>query len=282
LTGTGGRAPAAGADTVFFLSDYGRGDEFVGVVHAVLRRMAPAAVVIDLCHEVAPFDVAAGAGTLARAYPHLGPGVVLAVVDPGVGGRRRAVVVEVPAGTGPHWLVGPDNGLLWPAIRAASGAVRAVELPAPAPPGSATFDGRDRFAPAAAALCGGADPADLGPTVEVASLARLGEPVVEVAGAPGGRRRLRAEVTWVDRFGNAQLSAPGDLVPPTVGGVSVGVGDGGGPLRRLRRVRAFSDLEPGEAGVLVDANGRLALVVREGSAADEFKVAAGSAVEAVW
>ena len=103
---------ATGPDTVFFLSDYGTRDEFAGVVRAVLRRLAPAAVVIDLTHEVPPFDVAAGARTLLRALPHLGPGVVLAVVDPGVGSARRGVAIEAASDGGPSFFVGPDNGLL--------------------------------------------------------------------------------------------------------------------------------------------------------------------------
>jgi S-adenosylmethionine hydrolase len=278
LTGPGPGAPA-GADTVFFLSDYGRGDEFVGVVHAVLRRLAPGAAVIDLVHDLPPFDVRAAARALTRALPHLGPGVVLAVVDPGVGGARRAVVVELAAGPGPRLLVGPDNGLLWPAAEAGGGPARAVELaPGDRP---STFDGRDVLAPAVAALCQGADPASLGRPADPASLVTLADPVAEQGEAADGRRWLRAEVTWVDRFGNAQLAAAGDLVPPTVGELAVAA-PAGGPPRPLRRVGAFSDLAPGEAGVLVDANGRLALVVREGSAAATLGVSAGTVVEAVW
>ena len=101
-------------DTVFFLSDYGTRDEFAGVVRAVLRRLAPAATVIDLTHEVPPFDVAAGARALARSIPHLGDGVVLGVVDPGVGSARRCVALRV-VGERQRFFVGPDNGLLLPA-----------------------------------------------------------------------------------------------------------------------------------------------------------------------
>ena len=108
---------------MFFLSDYGTADEFVGVVHAVLHRLAPSAPVIDLGHQIPPFDVAAAAALLVRAGPHLGPGVVLAVVDPGVGTDRRGVAVELPPG-GPTWLVGPDNGLLLPLAEARCGPRR--------------------------------------------------------------------------------------------------------------------------------------------------------------
>ena len=273
-------APRTGADTVFFLSDYGRTDEFVGVVHAVLRRLAPESLVIDLSHEVAPFSVEAGAQLLLRALPHLGRGVVLAVVDPGVGGARRGVVVEVAEGSGPTWFVGPDNGLLWPAIEAQGGAMRVIELATPVDPGSATFDGRDLFAPAVAGLCRGEPASDLGPLVDPGSLVGLDLHQPSVQEGPDGRRRVRAGVTWVDRFGNAQLSTSGALLPSSVTEVTVVAG--AGASRPLRRVRAFAGLARGEAGVLIDANGRLALVVREGSAAAELGLGVGSEVEVVW
>jgi S-adenosylmethionine hydrolase len=280
LTPTAAGPPEAGADTVFFLSDYGRRDEFVGVVHAVLRRLAPGAAVVDICHEVAPFSVAAGAAMLARSLPHLGPGVVLAVVDPGVGGPRRCVVVEAGPGSGPRWFVGPDNGLLWPSVQARGGAVSVTELANPPAEAAATFDGRDVLAPAVAALCRGEPPNSLGRAVDPGSLVRIDEPAAELVDEAGGGRRLISVVTWVDRFGNAQLSADGALLPSTVGELTVHL-TGSAP-RRLRRVRAFSDLCPQEAGVLVDANGRLALVVREGSAAAELGLSQGAPVEAVW
>src|SRR6202046_3429733 len=99
--------------TVFFLSDFGTEDEFAGVVHAVIVARAPGTTVIDLTHHIPPFDVRAGSHALVRAAPHLGPGVVLAVVDPGVGTERRGLCVPVtPPGNGPTFFVGPDNGLL--------------------------------------------------------------------------------------------------------------------------------------------------------------------------
>ncbi|MGH9269208.1 MAG: SAM-dependent chlorinase/fluorinase, partial [Acidimicrobiales bacterium] len=102
-------------DTISFLSDYGLDDEFVGVVKSVIRGLAPAATVIDITHGVAPYDVRAGALALVRSVEYLAAGVVLAVVDPGVGTDRRAVAVEVGE-AGESVLVGPDNGLLAPAV----------------------------------------------------------------------------------------------------------------------------------------------------------------------
>jgi S-adenosylmethionine hydrolase len=268
-------------DTVFFVSDYGRTDEFVGVVHAVLRRLAPHARVIDLTHDVPAFDVRAGSATLARALPHLGPGVVLAVVDPGVGGPRRGVVVELAPQSreaeGPRWFVGPDNGLLTPALDPGDRIAAASVLASPA--GSATFDGRDVFAPAAAALCAGAAPDSLGSPVDPSGLCRLPGRVVELGTDEIGRHHLTTEVTWVDHFGNVQLAGVADLVPLSVTSVKVGVPT---PARSVARVRTFGDLRSGEAGLLTDANSCLALVVNRGSAAEHFGLVAGSTVELVW
>ncbi len=248
---------AASSPAVHFLSDYGLVDEFVGVVHAVLHRAAPGVPVIDLTHGVPAFDVAAGAATLARCAPSLGAGVVLAVVDPGVATDRRAVAVRVgapPAG-GPGWLVGPDNGLLVPLADRLGGA-RGVRLLRTA---GSTFDGRDVFAPAAAHLVTGGDPADLGPELAAGDLVRP-------APAPAGRvegAQLVTSVAHVDTFGNVGLSArPGALAGLGLGpGATVAVAVGPSDPVPARWVTAFGDLAAGELGLLVDADGCLALVL---------------------
>ena len=116
-------------DTITFLSDYGLVDEFVGVVHSVVRSIAPEVGIVDLTHGITPYDVRGGGLALARATSYLCPGVVLGVVDPAVGTSRRAIAVEV--GDGASVLVGPDNGLLAPAVALCGGATRAVELDQP-------------------------------------------------------------------------------------------------------------------------------------------------------
>lgn len=270
-------SPAPGIPaTVWFLSDYGLRDEFVGVCRAAARRAAPGVDVVDLTHLIAPFDVAGGAEALARSMPHLGPGAVLAVVDPGVGGDRRGVVVEVAPGDGPRWLVGPDNGLLMRAADLAGGPLTAWRLRS-VPGPSVTFDGRDLFAPAAARLCAGASPAALGDRLDPGLLVRLAPPVVEA-----WPNRLRTEVTWVDRFGNVQLAATADLGPVPGAAVGLAVADRPGASWEARRVAAFCDLEGDELGVVADANGRLALARREGSAAAVVDAAAGDVVELQW
>src|SRR5690606_23664863 len=187
-------------DTITFLSDYGTGDEFVGVVHSVIRSIAPHVTVVDLTHEVPPYDVRAGSLTLGRAAQYLCPGVVLAVVDPGVGTDRRGVAIEV--GGGQSYLVGPDNGLLASAVAMSGGATAAVELANPElqlPAPGATFAGRDIFAPAAAHLCNGVALDELGPAIDPLHLLPGLIPIPR--DADDG---LAAEVLWVDRFGNCQ------------------------------------------------------------------------------
>jgi S-adenosylmethionine hydrolase len=292
--------------TVFFLSDFGTEDEFAGVVHAVIAARAPGTTVIDLTHHIPPFDVRAGSHALVRAVPHLGPGVVLGVVDPGVGTVRRGIVVEVslPAG-GTLYFVGPDNGLLVAAAEAAGEApiARVVELHAeasqhPAERG-ATFDGRDVFAPAAAALCAGARLGQMGEPVEPSSLVRLLGGVVERGRLGDGRSCLRAEVTWVDHFGNLQLAATvADArvagLPPA-GSIELLPRTGsdreypdGWPRSlvpdgvQLRYVTAYGELKQGEFGLLVDANGHLAVVAGEASAAHWLNVIAGELLVLAW
>jgi S-adenosyl-L-methionine hydrolase (adenosine-forming) len=320
--GPPGRRRSSGADehrqddrsqAVYFLSDYGTDDEFVGVVHVVLHRLAPSVPVIDLGHRVPPFDIAAGAAALVRCAPYLGAGVVLAVVDPGVGTGRRGVAVEV-AGAGPRWLVGPDNGLLEPLARTLGGADRVVELRPGAlrptwwlaQPEGRTFDGRDLFAPAAAHLAVGVPASELGRDADPESLVPL---VTDRAPgvAPDGARTIDVPVTWIDRFGNVQLGAgaaeldaiglitggtasvavPGPVpaVDPAPSeraqsepGLSGWALSGWASSGRARRVDAFAALGDGELGLMIDGNGRVALVLREASAARRLLLGAGDIV----
>jgi len=267
---------AAGFDTVSFLSDYGLADEFVGVVKAVIRAIAPAAKVIDVSHEVAPHDVRAGSLVLARSIQYLPPGVVLAVVDPGVGTSRRALAVEVGGDDGPDdrsVLIGPDNGLLAPAVALAGGARRAValtneewHLAAPGP----TFAGRDIFGPAAAHLCAGVE------------LDELGEPVDPFTLVPGliplsreEKGGVEGEVLWVDRFGNAQLNIGPDEIDTMGSPIVVRIGE---RTRSAARVSSFAELSTGQVGLVVDSYGLLAVALDQRSAAAELALGPGDLV----
>ena len=255
-------------DTISFLSDFGTTDEFVGVVKAVVRDLAPHVTMIDLTHDVPPFDVRAGALTLARCISYVPAGIVLAIVDPGVGTDRRAVAVEVADGAG--IVLGPDNGLLGPAVALTGGAERAVVLTNDeyhlASPG-ATFAGRDVFAPVAAHLCNGVDLADLGESIDPTLLLPSVIPLPRIEGSS-----LVCEALWIDRFGNVQLNVgPDDLSgawgPDWGDRVRVRFGE---HVRSMVVVPSFAAIPPGAPGLVVDSYGMLALALDRFSAAAEL------------
>lgn len=259
-------------DTVSFLSDYGRTDEFVGVVHSVIRHVCPAATVVDITHDVAPFDVRGGGLTLARSAQYLCPGVVLAVVDPGVGSARRAVAVEV--GDGASVLVGPDNGLLAPAVAMVGGATRAVSLTnseyhLPVP-GGPLFDGRDVFAPVAGYLCLGVPLDELGEEIDPAGMLPGVMPVAREE--DGG---VVAEVLWVDRYGNVQLNVDPDELDALGSHFELRLSSG---RRSARRAHHFGEVTAGSIGLVTDSYGLVALVADRASAAEDLGVVAGDEV----
>ena len=269
--------PGRGYDTISFLSDYGHDDEFVGVVHSVIAAIAPHARVVDVAHGIAGCNVRAGGLALARAAPYLMPGVVLAVVDPGVGTDRRPVAVEV--GEGASVLVGPDNGLLAPAVALVGGASRAVELTSTEHRLDAwtelgsTFDGRDVFAPAAAHLCCGVPLSELGPAIDPATMT---PGMLPVSHRDGGD--LVAEVLWVDRFGNCQLNVePTELDDLAADGSPLQV-VAGDDLRTAERARAYSEVHAGRVGLITDSTGLVSLALPQQSAADHLGLREGAEV----
>src|SRR5919107_1326696 len=166
---------------VTFLSDYGYEDDFVGVCHAVIARLAPDARIIDLSHGLPRHQVRPAALALRNALPYTPPGVHLAVVDPEVGAERRAVALRTAEDD--RLLVGPDNGLLLPAAERFGGVVEAVEIsssPWRLEPVSATFHGRDLFAPVAARLALGEALADAGTPMSPGELVLLELPAATV------------------------------------------------------------------------------------------------------
>jgi S-adenosyl-L-methionine hydrolase (adenosine-forming) len=256
---------------ITFLSDYGLADEFVGVVHGVIARLAPEARVIDLGHGIPRQDVLAGALALERALPFVPAGVHLAVVDPEVGARRRAVALRTAEED--RILVGPDNGLLMAAAKRFGGGVEAVEIsrsPWRLEPVSATFHGRDVFAPVAARLAAGEALAAAGDPIETGDLVPLER--------PRPRREddgtIVAHVVGVDGYGNLLLDAGHDDVRESLRlGRPVRVRD-----RRATFVRTFADVEAGALLLYEDASRSLAIAVNSGDAATDLGLVPGDEV----
>ncbi|HEU5156954.1 MAG TPA: SAM-dependent chlorinase/fluorinase [Streptosporangiaceae bacterium] len=258
---------------ITFLTDYGLEDGFVAACHGVVARLSPSTLVIDITHLVPPGDVRRGAAVLAQTVPYLPAGVHVAVVDPGVGTKRRAIALDA----GEHVLVGPDNGVLSWAAQSAHGPRRAYELTNAKlwlEPLSATFHGRDVFAPVAARLANGLDISAVGEEIALDTLVTLPQPTRRVrdGGAEG-------EVLTVDRFGNIQLSiAAADLD-------RLGVRSGTAITVTLGRRRlsvpfreTFGSVPAGELVAYLDSAGCVALAVNGGNAAQRLGLPPGAHV----
>jgi hypothetical protein len=263
---------------ISFLSDFGLADEFVGVVHGVLAKLAPESRVIDVGHATPRGDVRAAALSLTRSIQYLPEGVALVVVDPGVGSERKALAVE----TGWGYFVGPDNGVLSPAVAMMGGASTMVSIENPEamiPSPGATFHGRDVFAPAAALLAAGeASIEELGPVLGPHAVQPLLLPLPETKGTS-----VTGEAWWVDRFGNVETNiGPDDLAEVDLAPGSVVVVKVGASLHSIPWVSAYSDVSSGELLLHVDSAGLIAIAVRDGAADEELNLASGVAVTLTW
>ena len=254
---------------IVFCTDYGLGDEFVGVCHGVMQRIAPGVRVIDLTHAIGRQDVLQGALVLGRAAAYMpDDAVYVAVVDPGVGSDRAEIAVETGSGA---LLVGPDNGLLSMAWAALGGPARAVSIASEGvllQPVSKTFHGRDIFAPAAAHLAAGMRLDELGPPLEVGELETLELPGPMVA--PG---KIGARVMGVDGFGNVQLNLGAAEIEHAGLGDLLLVAGRPAPL-----VAVFSDVPEQAMAAIIDSQGFLAVVVNQGSAASLLGLRPGATV----
>ena len=259
---------------ITFLTDFGLGDDFVGTCHGVMKRIAPEVQIIDITHGISPQGVLQGALTLANTLPFMPVGVHLAVVDPGVGGARRALALRDREG---RVHVGPDNGLLIPAAEKLGGIAEAHELTNPEyalESVSRTFHGRDLFSPAAAHLALGLALAELGPPIDPEALARLDVPQPEV-----GHTRINCTVLAVDRFGNVQLNLErshldaAGVVPGTRIELQVGT-------ERYFAVaaRTFADARRGDIILYEDAYRNLSIAISGGNAAAMFGASEGQSI----
>jgi S-adenosyl-L-methionine hydrolase (adenosine-forming) len=259
---------------ITFLTDFGLQDDFVGTCHGVIATIAPDARVIDVTHGVRPGHVLQGALVLANTLPYMPAGVHLAVVDPGVGGSRRALALRDGEG---RLYVGPDNGLLLPAAERFGGVVEAHELANAEyslQPVSRTFHGRDLFSPAAAHLAAGVELEKLGPPVGPEELVRLELPQLEV-----GQNRLRAVAVMVDRFGNVALNLRREHLEHAelAAGARVELTCHGDRFYAVF-ARTFGDAPRGSLILYEDSYGSLALAVSRGSAAQLLRVEEGGEI----
>jgi S-adenosylmethionine hydrolase len=255
---------------IAFLTDFGLQDDFVGTCHGVIARIAPDARVIDVTHGIAPQAVLQGALVLHNTIPYMPLGVHLAVVDPDVGGTRRAIAVRTRDG---RTFVGPDNGLL-PVAADEIGIEAAHELVDPRfrlQDVSRTFHARDVFAPAAAHLAAGVEISELGPQIDPAELVRVSVPEPEV-----GQTQIGATVLGVDRFGNVATNVRREHVD------ALGLTSGDRVEIRLTLDRyyalvaeTFADAQPGELILYEDSYGFVTLAISRGNAARLTGVGAG-------
>jgi S-adenosylmethionine hydrolase len=252
---------------VTLTTDFGTTDPFVGIMKGVLATRAPGVPVVDVTHGIPPQDVRAGALVLRQSAPFFPPGTIhVAVVDPGVGGARRPLCVA----TARACFVGPDNGLL--SLAAAADGVRCIVEPTDPrcmlSPRSATFHGRDVFAPVAAALATGTPPESLGPPVT--DMVRLALPEAAIAGD-----ELRGEVIYVDHFGNLVTNIRADQLGGFTGAaVSVTIRDASVPGVAV----SYASTRPGEVVAVVNSWDLLEVAVRDGSARDVLGAGVGDAV----
>lgn len=243
---------------ITLLTDFGTADGYVAEMKGVLLSSAPEAQVVDLSHDIPPHDIEAARLAVARYWRRFPAGTIhVVVVDPGVGSDRQAIAVHSDG----RFLVGPDNGVLSPALLLSD--ARAVSLPVHTD-AAPTFHGRDVFAPAAAALARGAAIESLGAWAGDPVIRRTPEPVRE----PDGW--LRGEVIVIDRFGNAVTN----LVGAHVGAVRIGAHEI--PLRRT-----YAEVPPGEALALIGSSGLIEIAVRDGNAATTLGIGRGAPVHAL-
>src|SRR5271157_4082235 len=258
---------------VTFTSDFGLSDPFAGIMRGVVLNIHPETTVVDICHAVASFDVLEGAWTIAQAYRFFPPRTVhVVVVDPGVGGTRRPIIVE----TDDYIFVAPDNGVLT-LVEAREPKFTVRHITAERyflQPVSQTFHGRDVFAPLAGWLSKGVAPAEFGP--EISDYVRLPLPAVERV----GDNHLRGVVLKVDKFGNLITNISEQDAPALFGtsspAVSILICE---TIARLRH--SYAEGEDGEVFAIVGSSGYLEIAVRQESAADKLGAGAGTPVELV-
>jgi len=248
-------------------TDFGTSDHFAGTMKGVILSIRPAAQIVDITHEVQPFEIADGAFIIAQTYRYFPKGTIhVVVVDPGVGSTRRPLLAEIAG----HYFVAPDNGILSMVFGAAKAKVWHVTNERYfLHPLSRTFHGRDVFAPVAAHLASGIRPAQFGKRVEDYLRLTFAEPV------SGGKNNWAGTILKVDHFGNLATNLHIDQFAD-IKTRAFELKIGGQALSRL--ALTFTECEPGEVFVIVGSSGYLEIASNQGSAAQALGCGAGTPV----
>ena len=252
---------------ITLLTDFGCHDGYVGIMKGVIAGVCPAARIIDLTHAIPPQNIMAARFTLLSAYTYFPQGTIhTVVVDPGVGTERRAIAIQTPTG----YLVGPDNGVLSGVIDR-EGAIAAVSLTKPdywrTKTPSATFHGRDIFAPVAAHLAAGISISDLGTAIELDSLVQIAMPKPIIAAST-----VTGHVQHIDQFGNIVTTIPAEMAHQGLGTLKIGAVEV--PLRKT-----YGNVARGQALAVVGSHGWIEIAVNGSSAQQRFCLAIGDAVQ---
>lgn len=260
-----------GVPVLSLLTDFGTRDGYVGALKGTVLRLAPGTQLVDLSHEIAPGDVETAAYLLAYAAPSFPAGSVhLAVVDPGVGSKRRLIALETPFGI----LLAPDNGLLSPLLdRGETRWIRREDLFLTSPDQShqnQTFHGRDRLAPVAAFLLQGGAFAALGPRIDDARRLEIRPPTRD-------GDRITGRIAHIDHYGNLISDIPTEWIDGRA--IEITVEHEGGPHRARRRVSHYAELGAHEAGVLPGSRGTLEIAANGHSLARAWGVSRGAQIE---
>jgi S-adenosylmethionine hydrolase len=259
---------------ITFLTDFGLEDEWVGTCHGVILKILPEAEIIDVTHQIPSFDIRKGAFVLVSSLPFMPQGVHLAVVDPGVGTERRAIIVETGRG---DFLVGPDNGLLVPAVQRLGEVRRVVQISNDEyflKPVSSTFHARDVFSPVSAYLAKGIEMTSFGPLLDPTTL-------VSAPWSPAvvKENEVEADIIDIDKFGTLRLNS----LASDVGKIGISRGDWvrikwGSRHRDVPMVETFTAVESGKPMLLVDSSGYVSIAVSLGRADTEFDLKMGEKI----
>ncbi len=253
---------------ITFLSDFGLSDGSVGVCHGVMHKIAPEALVIDVAHDLSPFQLIPASYLFRSTMPYFEIGVHIAVVDPGVGTDRRAVAMRTGDG---RTLVGPDNGLLMPVAHNSGGVEQAVEIsgsPFRNDWVSRTFHGRDIFCPVGAYLAAGKRLSEVGAPLDLEELTELSMPKPTIS-----KGEIDADALFADRFGNVSLNLEREQMSEAgfSPGSQIDLGIGSEVYSAVWRM-TFDDSEPGDLILFEDSFGAVAVATSHDSVRDLLKM----------